>query len=91
MMMDSTFPGNRGMWRAINSPGAAHGVLCVDHRLGSGDDDSVLGGRGEARQRAARNAPRRFTQPKRIAIVGLTVSLLHVAGGVSQRGRRSGF
>jgi predicted small integral membrane protein len=34
VMIDSTFPGNRGMWRATNAP-AAHRVLFVDHRLGN--------------------------------------------------------
>jgi predicted small integral membrane protein len=28
LMMDSTFPGNQGMWRAINSP-TTHTVFCV--------------------------------------------------------------
>ena len=34
LMMDSTFPGNHGMWRAMNSTAVAHRVLSLDHRLG---------------------------------------------------------
>ena len=63
LMMDSTFPGNHGMWRAINSPAAAHRVLCVDHRVGNADDDSVLVGRGKL-ARALRGTAANFQASK---------------------------
>jgi predicted small integral membrane protein len=68
LMMDSTFPGNRGMWRALNSPmwhdlfywtiilweiGSA--ALCWWASVGDADE---------------------FQQAKSIAIAGLTVNLL---------------
>jgi len=75
LMMDSTFPGNRGMWRAINSPAlhtafylsvitweALTMILCWVGAVKLG-----LGLRGTA---AA------FHQAKRVAIMGLTLSLL---------------
>ena len=58
LMMDTTFPGNRGMWRAINGPVWHTAVLCIDHRVGDGDHASVLVGRiaaGEATERSRRS------------------------------------
>ena len=34
LMMDSTFPGNNGMWRAINAPGLHTLVLSRHHQYG---------------------------------------------------------
>ena len=54
LMMDTTFPGNHGMWRAIDSPARAHRVLCFDHRLGNPDHGAVLVGRIPMLKRFAR-------------------------------------
>jgi predicted small integral membrane protein len=75
LMMDSTFPGNRGMWRAINSAALHTGfylsiiawetltmILCWVGAVKLG-----LGLRGTATA---------FHQAKRVAIMGLTLSLL---------------
>jgi predicted small integral membrane protein len=75
LMMDSTFPGNRGMWRAIDSSGFHHifydsiivweiltGLLC-------------LWGCVRLLQ-ALRGPAAAFNLAKRIAIVALTLSLL---------------
>jgi predicted small integral membrane protein len=42
LMMDSTFPGNHGMWRAVNSP-LVHTVFYIS--LGISDYASMLVGR----------------------------------------------
>lgn len=75
MMMDSTFPGNHGMWRAISSPGmhlAFYWMLIAWEFV-----SMVLAWWGAA---ALANASRRpaaeFQKGKRIAILALTVSLL---------------
>ena len=74
LMMDSTFPGNRGMWRALNQP-AWHTVFyLVDHRLGSRDHDALLVGRVATGASAARNAAA-FHRAKRVAIVGADAAL----------------
>ena len=52
LMMDTTFPGNHGMWRAINSPASTHRLLSLHHRVGSALHDSLLRGRSEAGRRA---------------------------------------
>ena len=36
------------MWRAMNSPALAHGVLYLDHRVGGDDDGSLLVGRSQS-------------------------------------------
>jgi predicted small integral membrane protein len=75
LMMDSTFPGNRGMWRAINSP-AWHTIFYL--AIIAWETVSMilcwLGGFMMARM--LRKAPAAFHQAKRIAIAGLTLSLL---------------
>jgi len=75
LMMDSTFPGNRGMWRAMNSPvwhtifylsiiawEAVTMILCL------------LGGFLMAR--ALRESATAFHQAKRVAISALTFGLM---------------
>jgi len=75
LMMDSTFPGNRGMWRAINSP-AWHTVFYLAI-IGWETLTMILcwwGGLTMAR--ALGRAPATFHQAKRVAIAALTVGLL---------------
>lgn len=75
LMMDTTFPGNRGMWRAINVP-AIHiafyiGIIAWEIVT------TLLLWWGAARMFAALNAPaRKFHAAKRIASSALTLSLL---------------
>jgi predicted small integral membrane protein len=75
LMMDSTFPGNRGMWRAINSP-AWHTLFYL--AIITWESVSMifcwLGAFMMAR--ALRKTTGAFHQAKRIAIAALTFSLL---------------
>lgn len=75
LMMDSTFPGNSGTWRAINSP-AIHTFFYV----------SIIGWEaltmllcwlgGVQMARALRRPAGEFHRAKRVAIAGLALSLL---------------
>jgi predicted small integral membrane protein len=75
LMMDSTFPGNRGMWRAINLP-ALHiafylGIIAWEIAT------ALLLWWGVARMAGALHFPaRRFHAAKQIASAALTLSLL---------------
>jgi predicted small integral membrane protein len=75
LMMDTTFPGNRGMWRALNPP-ALHlafyiGIIAWEIVT------MLLLWWGVARMFAALNAAaRKFHAAKRIASSALTLSLL---------------
>ena len=75
MMMDSTFPGNHGMWRAINSP-ALHTAFYVSIITWEAVAMALCwwGGVRLVKTLNERAAP--FNSAKRIAIVALTVSLL---------------
>ena len=75
LMMDSTFPGNHGMWRAISSPGMhlAFYWMIILWELVS----MVLAWWGAAQlSRALRLPAAEFQTCKRIAILALTASLL---------------
>ena len=75
LMMDSTFPNNRGMWRALNSP-VWHTIFYLS--IITWETVSMilcwLGGLMMAR--ALRKTPAAFHQAKRIAIGALTFCLL---------------
>jgi predicted small integral membrane protein len=75
MMMDSTFPGNHGMWRAINAPWA-HTAFYLS--IIAWEFVTMIlcwwGGLPLARLLHASNLE--FQRAKTVAIVGLTVSLL---------------
>lgn len=75
MKMDTTFPGNHGMWRAINSPGlhTAFYVWIIAWEAVS----MALCWWGAGRMgEALRASAAEFQRAKRVAIAGLTVSLL---------------
>jgi predicted small integral membrane protein len=75
LMMDSTFPGNRGMWRALNSP-AIHTAFYVSI-IGWEILTMLLSWWGGVRlARALRESAPAFHRSKRMAIVALTLSLL---------------
>ncbi len=74
LMMDSTFPGNHGMWRAINSP-TAHTIFYLA-TIAWEFTTMALCWWGELQLvRALRGTAIAFHQAKRIAIVALTLSL----------------
>ena len=75
LMMDSTFPGNHGMWRAINSP-AAHTAFYVSI-IAWEALTMLLAWWGAARMLRAFNAhAAEFNRAKGVAIAALTLSLL---------------
>ena len=75
LMMDSTFPGNRGMWRAINSP-ALHTAFYVSI-IGWEFLTMLLCWLGGVRMaQALRGSAPAFHRAKRVAIAALTLSLL---------------
>jgi predicted small integral membrane protein len=75
LMMDSTFPGNKGMWRAISAP-AAHlvfyGSIIVWEAL-----NAVLCWWGAfALLRALRASHAEFQRAKRVGVAALTAGML---------------
>jgi predicted small integral membrane protein len=75
LMMDSTFPGNRGMWRALNPP-AWHTVFYVSI-IGWESVTMILCWWGGIKlARALRGGAVVFNQAKPIAIAALTLALL---------------
>jgi len=75
LMMDSTFPGNHGMWRAVNSPAAhtAFYVAIISWEFVT----TLLCLWGGIRLARAFNADaEEFQRAKNVAIAGLTLSLL---------------
>jgi predicted small integral membrane protein len=75
LMMDSTFPGNRGMWHAINTPRlhTSFYLLIIAWETLS----MILCLAGGAKLAAALwDSPAAFNAAKRVAILGFTVSLM---------------
>jgi predicted small integral membrane protein len=75
LMMDSTFPGNRGMWRAMNSP-AWHTAFYVLIITWEAATMILLGWGGIRLARALRASATAFNQAKSFAIAALTLGLL---------------
>ncbi len=74
LMMDSTFPGNRGMWRAINTP-ALHTAFYLSIIAWESVTMLLCWWGGIRMLKALREAPAAFQQAKRLAIVALTFSV----------------
>ena len=75
MMMDSTFPGNHGMWRAVNTP-ALHTAFYVAIITWEALT-MMLCFIGVAKLTGAlRGTAAAFHAAKRVALIGLTVGLL---------------
>jgi predicted small integral membrane protein len=75
LMMDSTFPGNRGMWRAINSP-AWHTVFYLSIITWEAITMVLLWWAGIRLARSLHASAKVFRQAKNLAIAALTLSLL---------------
>jgi predicted small integral membrane protein len=75
LMMDSTFPGNRAMWRALNSP-AWHTMFYLSIIAWEATTMVLLWRGGIRLARTLRAPAETFNQAKRTAIVALTLSLL---------------
>jgi len=74
LMMDSTFPGNHGMWRAVNSP-ALHTTFYLTI-IAWEALTMILCWWGGVRMAAAVGSAEAFTRAKNLAIAALTLSLL---------------
>ncbi len=75
LMMDSTFPGNHGMWRAINSP-AVHTAFYLSIITWE-TLTMILCWVGAVKLASAlRGTATNFQAAKRVAIIALTLSLL---------------
>ena len=75
LMMDSTFPGNRGMWRAINTP-LFHTVFYLSIIAWEIITMLLCCWGGFRMAQALRGTASAFQQAKRISIVALTLGLL---------------
>jgi predicted small integral membrane protein len=75
LMMDSTFAGNHGMWRAINSP-AVHTIFYVTIIAWEILTTVLCWWGGVCLARALREGATAFHRAKRVAIAGLTLGLL---------------
>jgi predicted small integral membrane protein len=75
LMMDSTFPGNRGMWRALNSP-VWHTVFYLSIIVWEAVTMILCWLGGFLMARALRETANVFHQAKRVAISALTFGLL---------------
>jgi predicted small integral membrane protein len=75
MMMDSTFPGNRGMWRAINTP-LLHTAFYVSIITWEIITTLLCWWGGLRMVKALRATPSAFHYAKRVSIVALALSLL---------------
>ena len=75
MMMDSTFPGNRGMWRAINTP-LLHTAFYLSIITWETITMLLCWWGGIRMAQALGGTATAFHQAKRVSIVALTLSLL---------------
>ena len=75
LMMDSTFPGNHGMWRALPSP-AFHLVFFLSIILWEAATMILLWWGVLRLLRALRQPAAAFNAAKRIAVMALTLSML---------------
>ena len=75
LQMDSTFPGNRGMWRAINQP-AIHTIFYISIILWETLTATLCWWCGIAMLRTFRLTPESFNRAKTIGIVALTLGML---------------
>jgi len=75
LMMDSTFPGNYVMWRALNSP-LVHTIFYVSIIAWECVTMLCLWWGALALMRAARLSATDFNRAKRISIIALTLALL---------------
>jgi predicted small integral membrane protein len=75
LMMDSTFPGNRGMWRAINTP-LLHTAFYLSIIAWEALTMLLCWWGGFRMARALRESTAAFHQAKRVSIAALMIGLL---------------
>jgi len=74
LMMDTTFPGNQGLWRAVHSPLAHHAVY--GFIIGTEIAIATLCWLGGFRLYKNIKDPTAFNQAKDLAVLGLTLGFL---------------
>ena len=74
LMMDTTFAGNRAMWRAIDTPFLYHAVYWIIILVEAAV--AALCWLGGFQLLRTMNEASRFNQAKRVAIAGLTMGIL---------------
>jgi predicted small integral membrane protein len=75
LMMDSTFPGNHGMWRAINSP-VVHTVFYIGIITWESVTILLCWWGGVRLLKSYRADAAQFTAAQNVAVIALTTSLL---------------
>jgi predicted small integral membrane protein len=75
LTMDTTFPGNHGMWRAIDAP-AAHTAFYVAIIAWEALTMALCWWGGFRLLKARRSTAAEFERAKSVAVAGLTLSLL---------------
>ncbi len=75
LMMDSTLPGNRALWRALNAP-AWHTLFYISIIAWEALTTTLCWWGGIRLARALRASAEAFNQSKRVAIAALTCALL---------------
>ena len=75
LMMDSTFPGNHGMWRALNQS-VWHTMFYVSIIAWEAVVSLLLWWGGVQMARAWRSAFGDFTRARNLAVIGLTLAML---------------
>jgi predicted small integral membrane protein len=75
LMMDSTFPGNHGMWRALNQP-VLHTLFYLSIITWEIATMALCWWGGLRMARSLRTSAAAFEQAKRVAIAALTLGLL---------------
>jgi len=75
LMMDSTFPGNNGMWRAINQP-VVHTIFYISIICWESLTMILCCWGGLRLLRAVQGSAEAFREAGNVAVAGLTLSLL---------------
>jgi predicted small integral membrane protein len=75
LMMDSTFPGNHGMWRAMNQP-ALHTLFYISIIAWEFATMALCWWGGVRMLKARRGTAPEFERAKSVAVAALTLSLL---------------
>ncbi|ABC32105.1 predicted small integral membrane protein [Hahella chejuensis KCTC 2396] len=74
LSMDTTFPDNQGMWRALNSPAIHHSAYALI--IATESLVAILCWMGGYRLLRSAKDAERFNQAKGLAIVGLTLGVI---------------
>ncbi len=76
LMMDSTLPGNHGMWRSIQAPLDTSCLLFLHHRVGKSSTQFLAGGEASSSSVLSRGPQADFHRAKQVGAVALTSGML---------------